>query len=163
MWTFALLQVKEGQSLETKEILGLSKLFEDKFTLEMLDRQQVVAMCKYMGLSRFGTTHYLRNQLRSKLHDIREDDDVRLCPPVTTGVYACYVRVCAARTLAHTFAYACVQLIAQEAALDKFTEAEMKQATQVRGMDYKDFNTGTAHSTLHSPHREGAHVFVFVS
>ncbi|ELR11302.1 EF hand domain containing protein [Acanthamoeba castellanii str. Neff] len=103
----AMKKVKEGQSLETKEILGLSKLFEDKFTLEMLDRQQVVAMCKYMGLSRFGTTHYLRNQLRSKLHDIREDDD----------------------------------LIAQEAALDKFTEAEMKQATQVRGMDYKDFNT----------------------
>lgn len=106
----AMKKVKEGQSLETKEILGLSKLFEDKFTLEMLDRQQVVAMCKYMGLSRFGTTHYLRNQLRSKLHDIREDDD----------------------------------LIAQEAALDKFTEAEMKQATQVRGMDYKDFNTAKA-------------------
>lgn len=68
-----------------------------------------------------------------------------------------------ARVRRTTFAYACVQLIAQEAALDKFTEAEMKQATQVRGMDYKDFNTGTAHSKLHSPHWEGAHVCVFVS
>jgi len=109
-FTEAMKKVKEGHSLETKEILGLSKLFEDKFTLEMLDREQVIAMCKYMGLSRFGTTHYLRHNLRAKLNEIREDD----------------------------------QDIIEEGALDKFTEAEMKQATQVRGMDYKDFNTAKA-------------------
>lgn len=36
-------QVREGRNLDTKEILGLSKLFEDKVTLDSLDRQQVCA------------------------------------------------------------------------------------------------------------------------
>lgn len=86
-----------------------------------------------MGLSRFGTTHYLRHNLRAKLKEIREDDQVL---PYT------FVRA----SLLTQHSTAATQDIIEEGALDKFTEAEMKQATQVRGMDYKDFNTGTPSS-----------------
>lgn len=66
--------IRRGASVSNEEILGFAKLFNDELTLDNISRPRLVNMCKYMGISPFGTDAYLRYMLRKRLQRIKEDD-----------------------------------------------------------------------------------------
>ncbi|PPD95797.1 hypothetical protein GOBAR_DD07186 [Gossypium barbadense] len=67
-------QVRRGAGVSNDEILGFAKLFNDELTLDNISRPRLVNMCKYMGISPFGTDAYLRYMLRKRLQWIKNDD-----------------------------------------------------------------------------------------
>ncbi|OWM84774.1 mitochondrial proton/calcium exchanger protein-like isoform X2 [Punica granatum] len=67
-------KVRRGARVSNEEILGFAKLFNDELTLDNISRSRLVSMCKYMGISPFGTDAYLRYMLRRRLQRIKEDD-----------------------------------------------------------------------------------------
>lgn len=67
-------KVRRGEDVSNEEILGFAKLFNDELTLDNISRPRLVNMCKYMGITPFGTDAYLRFMLRDKLRQIKEDD-----------------------------------------------------------------------------------------
>lgn len=67
-----------GESPSTEDIIKVAKLFDTDITLDNLSRPQLVSICRYMGLNAFGTDNFLRYQIRSRLTDIRRDDEVIL-------------------------------------------------------------------------------------
>lgn len=94
-----LIKVRKGARVNNEEILGFAKLFNDELTLDnisrsiiyllikfcyplaciffniylvnlhLFDRPRLVNMCKYMGISPFGTDAYLRFMLRKRLQE----------------------------------------------------------------------------------------------
>ncbi|XP_050238511.1 uncharacterized protein LOC126687999 [Mercurialis annua] len=67
-------RVRRGAGVSNEEILGFAKLFNDELTLDNISRPRLVSMCKYMGISPFGTDAYLRYMLRKRLQSIKNDD-----------------------------------------------------------------------------------------
>ncbi|XP_022996896.1 mitochondrial proton/calcium exchanger protein-like isoform X1 [Cucurbita maxima] len=67
-------KVRKGARVNNEEILGFAKLFNDELTLDNISRPRLVNMCKYMGISPFGTDAYLRFMLRKRLQEIKNDD-----------------------------------------------------------------------------------------
>ncbi|CAE6420508.1 unnamed protein product [Rhizoctonia solani] len=67
-----------GESPSAEEVVKVAKLFNTDLTLDNLSRPQLVSICRYMGLNAFGTDNFLRYQIRSRLVDIRRDDEVIL-------------------------------------------------------------------------------------
>ncbi|XP_009076780.1 PREDICTED: LETM1 domain-containing protein LETM2, mitochondrial-like, partial [Acanthisitta chloris] len=65
-----------GHRPSTQEIVRFSKLFEDELTLEHLERQQLVALCKLLELQPIGTNNLLRFQLLLRLRTIKADDEM---------------------------------------------------------------------------------------
>ncbi|MBZ3891198.1 LETM1 and EF-hand domain-containing protein 1, mitochondrial [Sciurus carolinensis] len=61
-----------------EEIMRFSRLFEDELTLDNLPRQQLMALCKLLGLQAIGTNNFLRFQLTMKLRSIKADDKLIL-------------------------------------------------------------------------------------
>ncbi|XP_038889926.1 mitochondrial proton/calcium exchanger protein [Benincasa hispida] len=67
-------KVRKGARVTNEEILGFAKLFNDELTLDNISRPRLVNMCKYMGISPYGTDAYLRFMLRKRLQEIKNDD-----------------------------------------------------------------------------------------
>uniref|UniRef100_A0A7N0TC01 Mitochondrial proton/calcium exchanger protein n=1 Tax=Kalanchoe fedtschenkoi TaxID=63787 RepID=A0A7N0TC01_KALFE len=67
-------KVRKGAKVSNEEILGFAKLFNDELTLDNISRPRLVNMCKYMGISPYGTDAYLRYMLRKRLQWIKNDD-----------------------------------------------------------------------------------------
>ncbi|XP_026660072.2 mitochondrial proton/calcium exchanger protein-like isoform X2 [Phoenix dactylifera] len=67
-------KVRTGARVSNDEILNFAKLFNDELTLDNISRPRLVNMCKYMGISPYGTDNYLRFMLRRKLRWIKNDD-----------------------------------------------------------------------------------------
>ncbi|KAL3506924.1 hypothetical protein ACH5RR_032306 [Cinchona calisaya] len=67
-------RVRTGAGVSNEEILGFAKLFNDELTLDNISRPRLVNMCKYMGVSPYGTDAYLRFMLRKRLQRIKNDD-----------------------------------------------------------------------------------------
>lgn len=67
-------KVRRGARVSNDEILGFAKLFNDELTLDNISRPRLVNMCKYMGISPYGTDAYLRYMLRKRLRWIKNDD-----------------------------------------------------------------------------------------
>ncbi|EME28093.1 calcium-binding EF hand family protein isoform 2 [Galdieria sulphuraria] len=67
-------QIRSGKSVERHAVLHFSRLFSDEITLEGLNRPQLVAMCRYMGISPQGSDNFLRYRLRARLNSIKNDD-----------------------------------------------------------------------------------------
>uniref|UniRef100_A0A2N9GNH2 Letm1 RBD domain-containing protein n=1 Tax=Fagus sylvatica TaxID=28930 RepID=A0A2N9GNH2_FAGSY len=68
------LSMRRGGRVSNDEILGFAKLFNDELTLDNISRPRLVNMCKYMGISPYGTDAYLRFMLRKRLQEIKNDD-----------------------------------------------------------------------------------------
>ncbi len=66
--------VRKGEPVKNEDIIRFAKLFSDEITLDNISRAQLVAMCKYMNLSPYGTDAYLRMRLRGKLRKLKADD-----------------------------------------------------------------------------------------
>jgi len=70
-------KVRSGDATVTNEdITRFAKLFGDEFTLDHISRGQLTNMCKLVGIAPYGTDGYLRNSLRDKLRDLKNDDKV---------------------------------------------------------------------------------------
>ena len=54
--------------------MKFSSLFENKLTLDNLDRRQLVGLCKLLGISTLGPDYYLRFTLHMKLRNLEADD-----------------------------------------------------------------------------------------
>ncbi|KAL1552158.1 mitochondrial proton/calcium exchanger protein-like [Salvia divinorum] len=67
-------KVRKGAPVTNEEILGFAKLFNDELTLDNISRPRIMTMCKYMGISTYGTDAYLRYMLRDRLRKIKTDD-----------------------------------------------------------------------------------------
>ncbi|KAG5439894.1 hypothetical protein PCANB_000176 [Pneumocystis canis] len=68
-------KIRSGKELPSQvDVINVSKLFRDDVTLDNLSRPQLVAMCRYMNLSTFGTDPMLRYQIRHKMRKIKADD-----------------------------------------------------------------------------------------
>ncbi|KAK6914449.1 LETM1-like, ribosome-binding domain, partial [Dillenia turbinata] len=67
-------KVRKGARVSNEEILGFAKLFNDELTLDNISRSRLLNMCKYMGISPYGTDAYLRFMLRKRLQWIKNDD-----------------------------------------------------------------------------------------
>lgn len=63
-----------GGMATNEEIMKFSKLFHDEITLDSLSRAQLTALCRVLELQPFGTTNFLRFQLRMKLRSLAADD-----------------------------------------------------------------------------------------
>lgn len=63
-----------GVQPSTEDIMKFSSLFENKLTLDNLDRPQLVGLCKLLGISTLGPDYYLRFSLHLKLRDLEADD-----------------------------------------------------------------------------------------
>ncbi|XVF84233.1 hypothetical protein PTKIN_Ptkin17bG0009400 [Pterospermum kingtungense] len=67
-------RIRRGAGVSNDEILRFAKLFNDELTLDNISRPRLVNMCKYMGISPFGTDAYFRYMLRKRLQWIKNDD-----------------------------------------------------------------------------------------
>ncbi|KAG4185149.1 hypothetical protein ERO13_A09G213622v2 [Gossypium hirsutum] len=67
-------RVRRGSGAPNEEIIGFAKLFNDDLTLDNISRPRLVNMCKYMGISPYGTDAYLRYMLRKRLQWIKKDE-----------------------------------------------------------------------------------------
>ncbi|XP_075222913.1 mitochondrial proton/calcium exchanger protein-like isoform X2 [Lycorma delicatula] len=68
-------KVRSGSGMTTaEEIIKFSKLFDDEITLDTLPRPQLMALCRVLEIQPFGTTNFLRFQLRMKLRNLVADD-----------------------------------------------------------------------------------------
>ncbi|KAJ7098003.1 LETM1-like protein-domain-containing protein [Mycena belliarum] len=65
-----------GESPSATDVIRVAKLFDDDLTLDNLSRPQLVSMSRYMGLNAFGTDNFLRGTIRSRLMDLRRDDQL---------------------------------------------------------------------------------------
>ncbi|KAG6879528.1 hypothetical protein C0992_001861 [Termitomyces sp. T32_za158] len=65
-----------GESPSAQDVINVAKLFDDDLTLDNLSRPQLVSMSRYMGLNAFGTDNFLRGTMRSRLLDLRRDDQL---------------------------------------------------------------------------------------
>lgn len=67
-------RAQSGQPLNVEETLRISTLFNDELMLDNVSRPQLVGMSRFMGLQPYGNDHFLRFQLRSKIRDLKKDD-----------------------------------------------------------------------------------------
>ncbi|KAF8654071.1 hypothetical protein AX16_003604 [Volvariella volvacea WC 439] len=65
-----------GESPSAADVINVAKLFDDDLTLDNLSRPQLVSMCRYMGLNAFGTDNFLRGAIRTRLLNLRRDDQL---------------------------------------------------------------------------------------
>lgn len=63
-----------GESPSKEDVVNICRIFKDDLTLDNLSRPQLVAMCRYMNLSSFGTDALLRYNVRHKMTQIKRDD-----------------------------------------------------------------------------------------
>lgn len=69
-----MVKVKRGESVKNDDILAVSRLFDEEFTLDNLNHQQLAAMCRLLDLRVFGSDWVLRYKLNKKLDELRDDD-----------------------------------------------------------------------------------------
>ncbi|KAF2636110.1 MRS7 family protein [Massarina eburnea CBS 473.64] len=63
-----------GEAPSQEEIIKVCKIFKDDLTLDNLSRPQLVAICRYMNMTSFGTDNFLRYQVRVRMRQIKRDD-----------------------------------------------------------------------------------------
>jgi len=67
-------RISRNEEVKPDEVLKISKLFHSEFSLESLERQQLVSLVKFFGLPSIGTTFILQETLKFKWNLIRKDD-----------------------------------------------------------------------------------------
>ncbi|CAJ1966775.1 unnamed protein product [Cylindrotheca closterium] len=65
---------RNGQMMPPEVIIRYAKYFKDDLTLDNMPRMQLINMCKYMGITPYGSDNFLRFQLRFKIRSLKEDD-----------------------------------------------------------------------------------------
>ena len=64
-------QVRAGEPVDNSELVKFAQLFNDELTLDNLERIHLVNLCRFVGITPFGTDEFLRSRLRSQLAAIK--------------------------------------------------------------------------------------------
>ncbi|KAL1603948.1 LETM1 domain-containing protein ylh47 [Paraconiothyrium brasiliense] len=88
-----------GEAPSTEEIVKVCKIFKDDLTLDNLSRPQLVAICRYLNLTSFGTDNFLRYQIRVRMRQIKRDDRAIAYEGVTSLSVPELQSACASRGL----------------------------------------------------------------
>lgn len=64
-------QVRAGEAVDNSELVKFAQLFNDELTLDNLERIHLVNLCRFVGITPFGTDEFLRARLRSQLAAIK--------------------------------------------------------------------------------------------
>lgn len=64
-----------GESPSSQDVINVARLFDDDLTLDNLSRPQLVSTCRYMAINAFGTDNFLRGNIRTRLLQLRRDDE----------------------------------------------------------------------------------------
>eukprot|EP00980_Cylindrotheca_fusiformis_P004018 scaffold880_cov132-Cylindrotheca_fusiformis.AAC.14 len=75
-------RARNGEMMPPSVIIQYSTYFQDDLTLDNMPRMQLInvrsrifaQMCKYMGITPYGSDNFLRFQLRHKIRVLKEDD-----------------------------------------------------------------------------------------
>ncbi|KAK9807532.1 hypothetical protein WJX72_001831 [[Myrmecia] bisecta] len=67
-------RVRAGEPVSNFEIMRFAQLFNDELTLDNLERIHLVNLCRFVGISPFGTDAFLVARLRTHLARIKQDD-----------------------------------------------------------------------------------------
>ncbi|KZT11621.1 LETM1-domain-containing protein [Laetiporus sulphureus 93-53] len=65
-----------GELPSAQDVINFARLFDDDLTLDNLSRPQLVSLCRYMGINAFGTDNFLRGTIRTRLLELRRDDQL---------------------------------------------------------------------------------------
>ena len=69
--------VRRGDTdLKNEEILKFAKAFRDSLTLDSLERQQLIAICKILNIRPIGVTNILRFQIKLRMRKIKAEDEM---------------------------------------------------------------------------------------
>lgn len=66
--------IRSGKDVTGASVSRFAKFFNDELTIDGAGRPQLVAMCKFLGISPYGHDIFLRFKLRSRLNAIKKDD-----------------------------------------------------------------------------------------
>lgn len=66
--------IRNGKDIQGSDVSRFARFFNDELTIDGAARPQLIAMCKYMGISPYGHDLFLRFKLRSRLNAIKKDD-----------------------------------------------------------------------------------------
>ena len=69
-------RIRSGQELSSTDIIQVAHLFKNDFALENLDRDQLVAICKFLNLQTLGTNAFLRFRLTARMKELQDDDAI---------------------------------------------------------------------------------------
>ena len=67
-------RVQAGESFDDQDVIRIAHILGDKLTLSTLSRAQLQNVCRYLGVSHYGTTAFLKFQLERKFDAIKQDD-----------------------------------------------------------------------------------------
>lgn len=77
-------KLKSGEGVTTDELVQFAKVFNEDVTLNGLQRNQLTAMCRMLGLQPFGTDALLIVQIRMKIASLKKDDNAIVAEGVET-------------------------------------------------------------------------------
>jgi len=67
-------KARTGEAIPPDVIIKFAKMVEDSLMLDNLGRMQLINLCKYMGISPYGSNDLLRFYLRHKIRVLKDDD-----------------------------------------------------------------------------------------
>lgn len=67
-------KISRGEEIQVEEVLAISKVFHNEFSLESLDRPQLVSLAKFFGVPAIGTSFMLQETLRFRWNLVAKDD-----------------------------------------------------------------------------------------
>jgi len=67
-------KVSRGEDIQVDEVLKISNIFRHEFSLESLDRQQLISLVKFFGLPALGTNFFLQESLKFRWNLLVKDD-----------------------------------------------------------------------------------------
>lgn len=65
------MQVRAGEEVDNAELVKFAQLFNDELTLDNLERVHLTNLCRFIGITPFGTDEFLRVRLRARLSAIK--------------------------------------------------------------------------------------------
>lgn len=63
--------MRGGEPVDNSELVKFAQLFNDELTLDNLERIHLVNLCRFVGITPFGTDEFLRVRLRARLAAIK--------------------------------------------------------------------------------------------
>lgn len=63
--------MRAGEPVDNMDLVKFAQLFNDELTLDNLERVHLVNLCRFIGVTPFGTDDFLRVRLRARLSAIK--------------------------------------------------------------------------------------------
>ena len=80
--------MRAGERVDNSQLIKFAKLFNDELTLDNLERVHLVNLCRFVGITPFGTDEFLRSRLRARLSAIKVRSSLRGNGSVTSDAPA---------------------------------------------------------------------------